>query len=287
MKYEFSYSLDRKVTQAILLIRSAYRHATWRDGKLEIAISGGKDSDVLIQLCKMADVWGKDGLRPLHRCTTIDPPGTLRHVADQGVEIRRPKRTFAECILRSGLPTMFQRHCCGTLKEFIVEDYVVIGIRKCESVKRMKNYTEPTQCVTYERGGTAEQYYPLLDWTDNDVDEFVRVTGIKCHPLYYDENGGFHVERRLGCMCCPLQYRKKRIEEFRKRPRMLRFYCKYGQRYLDEHPNVKTHNYFHDVYEWMCCDLFYKNIDEFKAAGYAEGQAKKRLEEYFDINLDL
>ena len=24
----------------------------------EVAISGGKDSDVLIQLCKMGDVWG-------------------------------------------------------------------------------------------------------------------------------------------------------------------------------------------------------------------------------------
>lgn len=66
--------LDNKVRRSVLLIRHAYRHVTWQGKRLEVAISGGKDSDVLIELCKIAEVWGRDGLRPLHRCTTIDPP---------------------------------------------------------------------------------------------------------------------------------------------------------------------------------------------------------------------
>lgn len=287
MKYVFSDSLDKKVTNAVLLIRKAYRHATWQGKRLEVAISGGKDSDVLIQLCKMADVWGKDGLRPLHRCTTIDPSGTLKHVKDQGVEILRPRKTFAQCILQSGLPTMFVRHCCGELKEFAVEDYVVVGVRRSESVKRSLRYTEPSACVSHGRGGMVEQYYPLLEWTDNDVKEFILVTGIKCHPLYYDENGVFHVERRLGCMCCPLIYRKKRIEEFKKYPRMLRFYVRYGQRYLDEHPDVKKNEYFRDVYEQILCDLFYKDLESFKLVGVKPNEAKVFLEQYFNINLDV
>jgi phosphoadenosine phosphosulfate reductase len=259
-----------------------------------VAISGGKDSDILIQLCKMGDVWGKEGLRPLHRCTTIDPKYTLKHVKDQGVEILRPRKTFAECILSSGIPSMFRRHCCGELKEYGVEDYVVIGVRKSESVKRDKRYSEPTACVQYDRGGYTEQYYPLLDWTDDDVAEFVRVTGIQCHPLYYDEQGKFHVERRLGCMCCPLIYRKKRVEEFKKYPNMLRFYIKYGQRYLDTHPNAETHKYFDDAYEQMLCDLFYKDVDSFLAIKRQSNlsllggvNAKETLEQYFNIDLSL
>lgn len=281
MKYVFSDSLDNKVRQSILLIRHAYRHATWRDKCLEVAISGGKDSDVMIQLCRMADVWGKDGLRPVHRCTTIDPPHTLRHVGEQGVEILRPKHDFRWVIEHDGIPSMFHRHCCGYLKEFVVEDYVLVGVRRSESVKRAKNYLEPSACKTYQRGGTCEQFYPILEWTDADVEEFVRVTGIKCHPLYYDEDGVFHVERRLGCIGCPLAYRKKRVEEFRRYPKMLRLYCRYGQKYLDTHPN----KYFRDIYEQMACDLFFKDVHAFQAAGYEPHEAKRRLEEFFNINL--
>lgn len=286
MDYNFSEQLEKKVSNAMLLIRKAYRHATWRGKKLEVAISGGKDSDVLIQLCKMSDVWGKDGLRPLHKCTTIDPLLTLKHIKELGVEIIRPRKSFAQCILTSGLPTMFRRHCCGELKEYSVEDYVLMGIRRCESVKRKKNYLEPSSCRVYARGGMVEAYYPILEWSDDDVVEFINMTGIKAHPLYYDEKGVFHVERRLGCMCCPLQYRKRRILEFKKYPKMLRFYCRYGKQYLQSHKDVSYQKMFNDVYEWMVCELFYKDYDTFKKnANLKPNEAKALLENYFNINL--
>lgn len=286
MKYEFSEELDNRVRQSILLIRHAYRHATWRGKRLEVAVSGGKDSDVMIQLCKIADVWGNEGLRPIHKCTTIDPPGTLKHVGEQGVEIIRPRKNFASCILSSGLPNMFFRHCCGELKEYAIEDYVLIGVRRSESVMRSKNYTEPSQCMSV-RGGIVEQFYPLLEWTDENIEEFVNTTKIKLHPLYYDANGVFHVERRLGCMGCPLQYRKKRIDSFKKYPRMLRFYVRYGSQYLREHAQAKPSSMYRDVYEWLACDLFYKDYETFKKANLAPNEAKERLEEVFNINLDI
>lgn len=37
--------LEEKVKQSVLLIRHAYRHATWQGSKLEVPISGGKDSE--------------------------------------------------------------------------------------------------------------------------------------------------------------------------------------------------------------------------------------------------
>lgn len=112
----YSGRLDKLVTQSCLLIRRAYRHVKWQgDGsRLELAYSGGKDSDVLVGLCKLSGVWGGEYLRPLHRCTTIDPPFTLQHCVDVGVEIYRRNR-FRDCVLASGFPSRFVRHCCGSL----------------------------------------------------------------------------------------------------------------------------------------------------------------------------
>ena len=192
--------LENKVMQSILLIRHAYRHCKHRDLRLELAYSGGKDSDVLVELCKMSGIWGSSVLRPLHRCTTIDPSFTLRHCVDVGVEILRPRQSFRSCILEMGFPNRFYRHCCGELKEFHVEDYVLVGVRRCESLSRMKNYKEPEVCRVYNGRGKVIQFLPLLEWSDDDVRDFVNERKVQCHPLYYDESGVFHVERRLGCL---------------------------------------------------------------------------------------
>ena len=283
--------LKDKVIKSQLLIRHAYRHAKWQGAELECAYSAGKDSDVMLDLCRTSNP--AVVVRPLHRCTTIDPPGTLSHCRVNGVEVLRPRKDFAHCIMSSGFPTMFTRHCCGELKEYAVEDYVLVGVRRSESVKRAKRYTCDEDLVTYNGRGKCIQYYPLLDWSDKDIAEYIDARGIKCHPLYYDERGVFHVERRLGCMGCPLQYYKKRIEDFRLHPKMVRFWCRYGQRYLDTHPDVKVHEHFTDVYEWFVCNLFCRSIEEFRArfidCGLFGGRVdcKRYLEDYFGVDLSF
>lgn len=291
--------LEKKVIQSKLLICHAYRHARWRDEKLEVAISGGKDSDVLIELCKLAGVWGGYALRPLHRCTTIDPPGTLSHVISQGVEVLRPRVDFRHCIMRSGYPNRFMRHCCGELKEFAVEDYVLVGIRRCESRKRSEIYKEPEQCRVYNGRGKVIQYYPLLEWTDEDVAEFIEERGIKCHPLYYDEDGVFHVERRLGCMGCPLSSKKKRVEDFIQHPKMVRFYIQCGREFLRLHPQSRIHDMYDGACSWFVGEVFcdvYKDfckrygkkdgvVDLFSSCRDIEQECKSFLEEKFGIRL--
>ena len=281
--------LEDKITKSQLLIRHAYRHVKWQGLELGLSYSGGKDSDVMLDLCRTSNP--PVVVRPFYFNTTIDPVGTIRHCQENGVEIIRPERNFADCILRSGFPTMFTRHCCGELKEKYFMDYILIGVRKSESVKRAKRYTCDEDLVTYNGRGKCIQYYPLLDWSDEDIAEYIDARGIKCHPLYYDERGEFHVERRLGCMGCPLQYYKKRIEDFKLHPRMVRFWCRYGQRYLDTHPDVKVHEHFADVYEWFVCNLFCRSIEEFRArfvdGGLFGGRVdcKRYLEDYFGIDL--
>ena len=54
---------------------------------------------------------------------------------------------------------------------------------------------------------------PIIDWSDADVWEFIRLNGIPYCELY-DE--GFH---RLGCIGCPMATRKGREKEFFRWPK--------------------------------------------------------------------
>lgn len=68
--------LRGKVDRAIKLIQSA-----GADGSVvEVAYSGGKDSDVILELTRMAGI----RYRAIYKNTTIDPPGTIRHVRQGG-----------------------------------------------------------------------------------------------------------------------------------------------------------------------------------------------------------
>lgn len=68
--------LQQKVERALKLIQSA-----GADGSVvEVSYSGGKDSDVILELARMAGIKYK----AIYKNTTIDPPGTIRHVKDVG-----------------------------------------------------------------------------------------------------------------------------------------------------------------------------------------------------------
>ena len=75
--------LSKKVERAKRLIQSASV-----DGQIvEVAYSGGKDSDVILALTQMAGI----PFKAIYKNTTIDPPGTIKHCKSKGVERRNPK----------------------------------------------------------------------------------------------------------------------------------------------------------------------------------------------------
>lgn len=272
--------LQRKVEQSVKFLQSACA------GKqVELAYSGGKDSDVILELAKMAGI----DFVPIYKDTTIDPPGTHAHCRENGVQILKPKITFKQSIEKYGMPNRFYRFCCTLLKEYKIGDYSIQGIRRAESVKRAKRYQEPTVCRFYgSKRGHVEIFLPILEWTADDVAEFVNERGIRCHPLYYDEHGVFHPERRLGCLCCPLQSRKKRIEEFKKYPKMLHFYINGGGKFLDTHKDNKLHNAFNNPFEWMLRELTCDSIGEFVykyGNKDARADCKAILEQMFNVKL--
>lgn len=277
--------LQKKVDRAIKLIQSASKIAN-ENGcpEIEVAYSGGKDSDVILELTKMAKV----PYVAIYKNTTIDAIGTIKHVKDRGAKIIRPKYSFLELLSMNGYPNMFYRHCCRYLKEYKILDYAILGIRRSESKKRALRYKEPEQCRVYSKNQKVRQYMPILEWSDSDVEEFIKEKQIKCAPVYYDENGVFHVKRRLGCVGCPLASSKKRIEQFKKYPNMVKLYIRGGQKYLDTHNECEQHIYFTDAYEWFCRELFCKSYKDFESKFGAnlfneKIDCKMFLENYFNI----
>ena len=274
-------SLQRKIEQSIRLLQQVQK--AHPDEVIEIAYSGGKDSDVILQLAKEAGI----RYEAIYKNTTIDPPGTIRHAQEMGATIIRPKCTFAELIQKKGAPTRFARFCCSELKEYKVRDVAVMGVRKAESAKRAERYSEPTQCRFYgSKKNHVEAIYPILEWTNEDVAAFIADRKIKCAPIYYDEDGTFHVERRLGCMCCPLATKKNRIKEFLNNPRMVRFYLRNIRIFRDTHPDAETWTYFSSEYELFAFQVFYLDwpIKKFKSQMF-DTDWKKLLEDYFGIEL--
>ena len=272
--------LQKKVDFAIKLLRSIPQ-----DGDIELSFSSGKDSDVILELAKMAGI----PYRAIYKNTTIDPAGSIAHAKEMGAEVIRPKKSFFQLVSEYGYPSRYARFCCSFLKEYKVCDRAIQGIRRSESRNRAERYKEPEICRVYSAKEKVKVYLPILEWTDEDVAEFIKERNIKCHPLYY-KGGQFDVTKRLGCVGCPLQSRKKRIQEFKDNPKMLKAWIRAGQKYFlsDKYQKGKSYFKFKDAFESMGYQLYCDNIEQFKEKTYGmfgEFNWKEFLQKEFKIDM--
>lgn len=270
--------LQKKIDQAIRLLQQAA--ANYED--IELAYSGGKDSDVILELARMAGI----PFTAIYKNTTIDPPGTIEHCKANGVQIVQPKHTFFQLIEKKGFPSRFARFCCSELKEYKIKDCAILGIRREESGKRAKLYKEPEQCRVYSKKEKAHHIYPILYWTQEDIQAFVELRGIKLHPLYYRDDGTIDYSRRLGYLACPLQS-DRGLAEFKQYPRLVRAWLRAGQRWWDRTPNSAAHRRFSDIYECFVARTMFPTIADMTLNKEAlfPTDYKAALERYFDIKL--
>ena len=278
--------LNRKIDFAIKLLQSIPQ-----DGPIELSYSGGKDSDVILELAKMSGI----PFEAIYKNTTIDPPGTIAHCRENGVTILKPTMSYLKIIETHSMPSRWSRFCCKILKEYKIYNRAIQGIRRAESSKRAIRYKEPEYCRTFAKGEKVRIYLPILEWSNDDICNFIHDRNIKCAPVYYDENGQFHVERRLGCIGCPLRS-DNGVGEYLKYPKLLKQVVKSAQRYLDTHPQTKAYKYF----DGNGCNLVFKRLfmsdagpDDYNimvTGGLFPEQAldaKKFLEDYFGIDLNF
>lgn len=271
----------RKIDFAIRLLRDIPQ-----DGPIEISYSGGKDSDVILELARMARIPHE----AIYKQTTIDPPGTTAHAKAQGATIIRPQLSFLQIIERKGMPTRRARFCCEVLKEYKVYDRAVHGVRRSESTARAKRYKEPEICRLYPHKEKARIYLPILEWDTEDVARFIEERGIKCAPVYYDPDGTFHPERRLGCIGCPMKSDCGKAD-FLRYPKLLKQIIRAVDTYLQTHPNCSCKKKMGNAYNVIYQDLFCRSYEEFdvRVTGglFPENalDTKNYLETYFGIPL--
>ena len=153
--------------------------------------------------------------------------------------------TMWSLIVKNGMPpTRSARYCCSELKErYGVGRVVVTGVRWAESVARKNsqglvtiadknknkykvledagaNFTQTNKggvVLNTENDATrrvVEQCFrtnkllinPIIDWTDNDVWEFLHAHGCEGNPLYQTGFG------RIGCIGCPMVDKRRYVE---------------------------------------------------------------------------
>ena len=202
-----------------------------------LAFSGGKDSVTIKTLADMAGV----KYEAHYNVTSVDPPELVRFVKtfpdvlfdfphDDNGNVATMWRLIAKNTMP---PTRLYRYCCRYLKEASGQNhFVVTGVRKDESVRRAntrsglelgKHKSTPRELLdpdnpTPEMFYHCQTYYrkvlnPIIDWTTEDVWEFIKEYKIP-YCCLYDE--GF---TRLGCIGCPMGGRKGQLREFERYPK--------------------------------------------------------------------
>lgn len=127
-------------------ISREYYHAP-----LIITYSGGKDSDVLLQLA--LECLKPEDFEVLNSHTTLDAPETVYYIRDKFKELEemgvkatvhyphykdgRPMSIWTLIVDKQMPPTRFVRYCCDKLKETSTPNrFVAVGVREAESVGR-------------------------------------------------------------------------------------------------------------------------------------------------------
>lgn len=209
-------SLEEKVEKSKNLIKVVLNSRN-KDfvSKLQLGFSGGKDSNVVYDLVMDID----NSIPCFYANTTIDPPGTLSYIRNNfpNVQVLYPKEGFYSLVRRKGLPTRLGRYCCVILKEYVgVGKNTFEGVRSEESRNREgRDYIQCDNRKSYKGG---QHIYPIYDWTEQDVWDYIKIRGIQTNPNYI-QNGG--CMKRIGCVGCPLAGKKQRAEEFAHFPKYL------------------------------------------------------------------
>jgi phosphoadenosine phosphosulfate reductase len=200
--------LNNKIKFSQKLIEQWLRFYNGKDNKLPLQLAnfGGKDSLVIYTLTKQVSEHTGINLRIINTNTTIDPPGTKSYIKQfmPDTIILQPKETFYELVRRKAFPSRLNRYCCQFLKEYAGKNYATIeGVRAVESAKRRgRDFEECDRRKNYN----GKHLYPIYEWTDEDVWEFINKNNLEVAPCYKD---GL---KRLGCVGCP-QVTKKGIRQ--------------------------------------------------------------------------
>jgi len=114
--------LMTKVDIAIMRLREFVKT------KARLAFSGGKDSVLADDLCRLAGI----PYEPYYSVTGIDPPELVYFIRDNfpNIEFKYPTMSIFKALAEhNGFPTRQNRWCCKLLKESVRGGIIIQGVR--------------------------------------------------------------------------------------------------------------------------------------------------------------
>lgn len=185
--------------------------------EIAVGFSGGKDSQVVYDLCKRAGVQFK-----AYYNVAFESATTKRFIREHYPDVvwrRDHKFGFIENIWRNHnglLPTIEIAYCCEDYKHNpkYVDKCSIIGVRRQEGASRstrtpisFKNKTTqkklakdvtPYFVENCQSVGTASviQLLPIVDWSEQDVWDYI-------HRYNLPINNEYKTAKRVGCIVCP------------------------------------------------------------------------------------
>lgn len=181
-----------------------------------LADSYGKDSEAARHLAIRSGV----KFISVYNVTGIDPSELIKHgkIYHPDTIRRRPEKTMWELMEWKQMPPLrTHRYCCEWLKERNTPNsFIITGIRWQESNNRKKR----AMIETSYKSEKVKYIHPIIDWTEDDVWEYIRENNLLYCSLY-DE--GF---KRLGCVLCPMKTAKQRLYETKRFPQITQRWIK-------------------------------------------------------------
>ena len=209
---------DEIEQQAILRLQKFARIAKAMNFDICVGFSGGKDSQVVYDLCLRSGIPFKAYFN--HSFESGITRRFIRENYPDVIRRRDYKLGFIQNIWKGHgglLPTVQIAYCCTNYKHNpnYVDACSIVGVRRAEGRKRKERTTfEVKNKTTLKKNkalfndyfeencqsvGTASiiQLKPIIDWSDNDVWGYMIKYGLPVNPEY--KKG----KKRVGCIVCP------------------------------------------------------------------------------------
>lgn len=226
--------------EAITRIQRFAKIADKLGSEVAVGFSGGKDSQVVYDLCKRAKIKFK-----AYYNVSFESNVTKKFIRENYPEViwrKEHKFGFIENIIKNYgglLPTQQIAFCCKDYKHNprYVDECSIIGVRKVESQKRAKRTVLSLKNKRIKKKLQTEvseyfidkcqsigsqsiiQLLPIVEWSDKEVWDYIKKYNIPINPEYRNQN-------RIGCIVCPKANFSRNYRALLKYPKLIDAFIK-------------------------------------------------------------